>query len=97
MLLVSIVGFNYLNAFTAFRNMKGEICVDPLISPLSLLHVPSDPLENTSQLARFLQCMSILVKELLLLLQNDYILIKTSKVQPENLLRVLLRFGKFSP
>ena len=64
MLLVSVVGFNYLNAFAAFRNMEGQMCIDPLISPLSLLHVPSNPLENTLKLARFLQCMAKLVEEL---------------------------------
>ena len=55
MLLVSLVGPYYFQVFGAVWN-GGEVCVDPLSDPVSLLSVPRDPRFAVEKFACFLIC-----------------------------------------
>ena len=53
MILISVVGCHYLQVFGAAWN-GGNICVDPLCSPVSLLYIPHDPINGIVELAKVL-------------------------------------------
>ena len=63
MLLINCIGCNYLQVFGAAWN-KGELCVDPLTPPVSLLHVPYDPLCGLETLAHVLAAVDATANEL---------------------------------
>ena len=62
-LLFTCIGCSHLQVFGAAWN-KGDLCVDPLCQPLSLLHVPYDPTCGFQKLARVLCAADAVVKEL---------------------------------
>ena len=64
MLLINCIGCNYLQVFGAAWN-KGELCVDPLTPPVSLLHVPYDPLCGLERLAHLLAAVDATTFELM--------------------------------
>ena len=53
MLLVSIVGYHYMQVFGTAWN-GSVICTDPLSSPVSLLYVPRDPNKGVSKVPNVL-------------------------------------------
>lgn len=63
MLLISVVGCHYLQVFGATWN-QGNVCIDPLCTPVSLLYVPRDPLDGITKTARVLAAIDATVKEL---------------------------------
>ena len=64
MLLINCIGCNYLQVFGAAWN-KGALCVDPLTPPVSLLHVPYDPLCGLERLAHLLAAVDATTLELM--------------------------------
>ncbi len=63
MLLVSVIGCHYFQVFGAVWN-GGEVCVDPLCSPASLLFVPRDPLGGVAKLGRIISALKETIHEL---------------------------------
>ena len=63
MLLMSVVGCHYFQVFGAVWN-KGDLCVDPLCSPVSLLFVPCDPAHGVTKTAHVLAALDAAVDKL---------------------------------
>lgn len=63
MILISLVGCHYLQVFGAAWN-GGNICMDPLCSPVSLLFVPHDPINGICKVATVLDATVNTLKEL---------------------------------
>ena len=61
-LLITCIDCSHLQVFGAAWN-KGDLCVDPLCQPLSLLHVPHDPTCGFQKLAHVLCAADAVVKE----------------------------------
>lgn len=55
MLLISIVGCSYMQAFGGYRNERNEPCIDAISSPLSLMYSCSDQFRNVELVACFFQ------------------------------------------
>ena len=54
MLLISIAGFSHMQVFGGAWNVD-DCCFDPLSLPLSLLFLPSDPLDTLQKVAVMLR------------------------------------------
>ena len=63
MFLVTMVGPYYMQVFGAVWD-GGNLCMDPLSDPLSLLYVPCDPFNAVVKLARVFRTLSTLACEL---------------------------------
>ena len=63
MLLVTCIGCSYLQVYGAVWN-KGDLCVDPLCQPVSLLHVPYDPTCGFTKVARVLAAVNSTANDL---------------------------------
>ncbi len=70
MLLITIVGNSYMQAFGGFRNSRNEPCVDPISHPVSLISVYANALQTVNIVARFLESMCDLISALRLYYQE---------------------------
>lgn len=65
MLLISIVGCHYFQVFGVVFGPDNEVLMDPLCDPISLLHVPHDPLGSETALLQ-------IIKQTVVQLQSYY-------------------------
>ena len=63
MLLLTVIGCHFLQVFGAAWN-GGDVCIDPLCSPVSLLYVPRDPRAQVARTARVLAAIASTVDDL---------------------------------
>ena len=61
MLLVSMVGHAYLQAFAGYRNERNEPCIDSISEPVSLKYDPADMFKTVKKVAIFLKSMESLI------------------------------------
>ena len=91
MLLVSVVGHSYLQAFACYRNERNEPCIDFISEPVSLKYEQGDMLNTVRRVALFINSM----KKLIAALENYYQL-AFLKSQSRNFTKVSVRYPYFN-